>query len=154
MVPRDQHLLRLEKLLRRNRIVGIVGARQVGKSTIAQALAARPKGPSTRFDLEDPIDLRRLEDPGLALRPLRGLVILDEIQRKQDLFPLLRVLADRRSPATRFLVLGSASLFLFVLQLKCVSPELMRTTACASVGSYRAVAANSTGVSGLMPSDS
>jgi len=109
MIPRDRHIQRVDKLLRRFPVVGIVGARQVGKSTLARSLAALRKGPTTIFDLEDPVDLSRLEDPGLTLRPLRGLVILDEIQRKPELFPLLRVLADRDRPRTRFLVLGSAS---------------------------------------------
>ena len=61
------------------------------------------------FDLEDPVDLARLEDPGLELRPLRGLVVLDEIHRLPGVFQLLRVLADRAGPPARFLVLGSAS---------------------------------------------
>ena len=66
-------------------------------------------GPTTAFDLEDPADLARLADPMLALRPLRGLVVLDEIQRRPDLFPVLRVLADRPRTPARFLVLGSAT---------------------------------------------
>ena len=61
------------------------------------------------YDLEDPADLVRLEDPGLELRPLRGLVVLDEIHRLPGIFQLLRVLADRPGPPARFLVLGSAS---------------------------------------------
>jgi len=122
MISRHRHLQRVEKLLRRFPVVGIIGARQVGKSTLARSLAARRKGPTTIFDLEDPVDLSRLEDPGLALRPLRGLVILDEIQRKPELFPLLRVLADRQRPKTRFLVLGSAS------------PELLRQSSESLAG--------------------
>ena len=61
------------------------------------------------FDLEDPEDLARLEDARLTLAPLRGLVVIDEIQRRPDLFPLLRVLVDRRTPSQRYLILGSAS---------------------------------------------
>ncbi|RMF87701.1 MAG: ATP-binding protein [Nitrospirae bacterium] len=100
----------VRRLLARNRVVAILGARQVGKTTLAGQIAARwQRGPVTRFDLEDPRDLAALEEPSLALRPLKGLVVLDEIQRRPDLFPLLRVLVDRRRPATRFLVLGSAS---------------------------------------------
>jgi predicted AAA+ superfamily ATPase len=72
-------------------------------------LSAQRKGPVQRFDLEDPRDLVRLTDPMLTLEPVRGLVILDEIHRRPDLFPVLRVLADRRPLPTRFLVLGSAS---------------------------------------------
>jgi hypothetical protein len=61
------------------------------------------------FDLEDPADVARLADARLALEPARGLVVIDEIQRRPDLFPLLRVLADRARRPARFLVLGSAS---------------------------------------------
>jgi predicted AAA+ superfamily ATPase len=109
MIERRRELENLQRLLQRHRVVGIVGARQVGKTTLARALVARTKGPSTLFDLESPEDLARLEDPMLALKPLKGLVVVDEIQRSPNLFTVLRVLADRpRSPA-RFLVLGSAS---------------------------------------------
>ena len=62
-----------------------------------------------RFDLEDSRDLDRLTDPIASLDRLRGLVILDEVQRRPDLYPALRVLADRRPRPARFLVLGSAS---------------------------------------------
>ena len=65
--------------------------------------------PGERFDLEDPADVARLSDPRLALGDLRGLVVIDEVQRAPDLFPVLRVLADRRPTRARFLVLGSAS---------------------------------------------
>ena len=61
------------------------------------------------FDLEDPTSLARLDEPMTALRPLKGLVVIDEIQRRPDLFPVLRVLADRRNVPARFLILGSAS---------------------------------------------
>lgn len=87
----------------------LLGARQVGKTTLAKQLAATRRGPTTRFDLQDPVDLSKLSDPGLGLRPLRGLVVLDEIHHLPEVFPLLRVLADRRPTPARFLVLGSAS---------------------------------------------
>ncbi len=64
---------------------------------------------SPSLDLEDPRDLARLSEPSLVLPELRGLVVLDEIQRMPELFPLLRVLADRPGPPARFLILGSAS---------------------------------------------
>jgi predicted AAA+ superfamily ATPase len=80
----------------------------VGKTTLALELLAQ-RGTGVRFDLEDPADLARLDDPGLALGDQRGLVVLDEIQRRPELFPVLRVLADRRPRPGRFLVLGSAS---------------------------------------------
>jgi predicted AAA+ superfamily ATPase len=84
-------------------VVALLGPRQCGKTTLSRGLEAH------RFDLEDPVDLARLQDPVLALAPLRGLVVLDEIQRRPDLFPYLRVLADRAGTPARFLVLGSAS---------------------------------------------
>lgn len=65
--------------------------------------------PFTFFDLEDPTDFARLENPKLTLEPLRGLVVIDEIQRTPELFPLLRVLLDRNDQPARFLILGSAS---------------------------------------------
>lgn len=101
----DQH--RISRALKRSRIVAILGPRQCGKTTLARAVV--PADSTNYFDLEDPAGLARLAEPDLALRPLRGLVVIDEIQRRPDLFPLLRVLADRRPLPARFLILGSAS---------------------------------------------
>ena len=109
MIPRQGHLNELQRLLQGFPVVGIVGARQVGKTTLARTLSAQRTGPVRHFDLEDPRDLSQLSDPMLALEGLRGLVVLDEIHRRADLFPVLRVLADRRPMRARFLVLGSAS---------------------------------------------
>ena len=114
VIRRPQQIARLRTLLRDNPVVAILGARQVGKTTLARDLQRNWKQPCHAFDLERQSDLVRLADPELALEPLRGLVVLDEIQRMPDLFPLLRVLSDRRPVRTRFLVLGSAS------------PELLR----------------------------
>lgn len=109
LIRRLRHLNQLQGLLERYPVVGILGARQVGKTTLARELiAGRPEAP-TFFDLEDPADLARLAEPMLALRDLRGLVVIDEVQRRPDLFPVLRVLADRPARPARFLVLGSAS---------------------------------------------
>lgn len=111
-MKRSRVMREVASLLRDNPIVALVGPRQVGKTTLADALAAglRPRPSSVvRFDLEDPLDLARLDNPRLALEPLDGLVIIDEIQRRPDLFPLLRVLADRGPKRRRFLILGSAS---------------------------------------------
>ena len=108
-VQRRRHLRRLTLLLRESPVVALLGARQIGKSTLARQLVAARRGPTTWFDLENPVDLARLADPGLELRPLRGLVVLDEIQRLPEVFPLLRALVDRPRTPARFLVLGSAS---------------------------------------------
>ena len=99
----------VEALISQYPVVAILGARQVGKTTLARAVAERAPGPVHRFDLEDPEDLARLNEPKLALERLEGLVVIDEIQRRPDLFPVLRVLADRPEAKARFLVLGSAS---------------------------------------------
>jgi predicted AAA+ superfamily ATPase len=99
---------RVKNLLRTHPVVAILGARQVGKTTLARQLAGSFPGPVVRFDLEDPDDLARLEEPKLALEGLKGLVVIDEVQRRADLFPVLRVLVDRPDRTTRFLVLGSA----------------------------------------------
>lgn len=99
----------LHSLLRANPVVGLLGARQVGKTTLAREVAKRFAGPATLFDLEDPRDQARLQDPMLALQSLTGLVVLDEVQRLPALFETLRVLADRPGEPARFLVLGSAS---------------------------------------------
>jgi uncharacterized protein len=109
MIERTEHLQALKRLLARFPVVGLIGARQVGKTTLAGALARTLETRVTHFDLEDPRAVARLADPMLALSSLTGLVILDEIQHRPDLFPTLRVLADRRPRRARFLVLGSAS---------------------------------------------
>lgn len=109
MIDRPDHASRLKRLLRDCPVVAILGARQVGKTTLARKPAKSHRGPVTSFDLEDPATLARLQDPGYALDSLKGLVILDEIQRRPELFQILRVLADRRPIRARFLVLGSAN---------------------------------------------
>ena len=114
MILRRRHLERVEEQLARFPVVALLGPRQVGKTTLARQLAADWPEPTRHFDFEDPDDQQRLADPAFVLRPLTGLVVLDEIQLRPDLFPLLRVLADRPDTPARFLILGSAS------------PELMR----------------------------
>ena len=109
MIERDEELKCLDRLLKRYRVVGIVGARQVGKTTLARAFVSRHKAPGTVFDLENPEDLAKLQDPMLALKRLRGLIVIDEIQRLPGLFETIRVLVDRPRSTARFLVLGSAS---------------------------------------------
>jgi predicted AAA+ superfamily ATPase len=117
MVKRCQEIRRLNNLLKRHPAIGIIGARQVGKTTLSRLLVADIKKPVSYFDLENPEDLARLNDPMLALKDLKGLVVIDEIQRYPDLFTVLRVLADRPRLPARFLILGSAS------------PDLLRQSA-------------------------
>ena len=108
-LTRSADLNYLSVLIEEFPVVALIGARQVGKTTLARQFAKGYKADVFWYDLEDPADLARLRDPSLELRPLKGLVVLDEVHRLPEVFPLLRVLADRPEPATRFLVLGSAS---------------------------------------------
>ena len=112
MIDRARDRSLVARAVKRSRVVALLGARQCGKTTLAREFV-RVDSPNY-FDLEDPAGLARLSEPETALRPLRGLVVIDEVQRRPDLFPLLRVLADRRPLPARFLILGSAS------------PELLR----------------------------
>jgi len=108
-IKRAAYLQIIRQRLQDNPIVSLLGPRQAGKTTLARMLASQASEPVHFFDLESPADLARLANPELVLRPLGGLVVLDEIQRRPDLFPLLRVLADRPACPARFLILGSAS---------------------------------------------
>ena len=109
MIERRQELETIANLLKSYPVVGIIGARQVGKTTLAQQFAAQNNTATTHYDLENPEDEARLTDPMLALKQHEGLVVIDEIQRHPDIFPVLRVLADRKRTPARFLILGSAS---------------------------------------------
>ncbi len=107
MIDRQTDIRLVRTALRRSRVVALLGPRQCGKTTLARRFV--PSDSINYFDLEDPQSLARLSEPNTALRPLRGLVVIDEIQRRPELFPLLRVLADRKPLPSRFLILGSAS---------------------------------------------
>jgi len=106
---RATELREIRALLRTGPVVTILGPRQIGKTTLAREIARTWQVPTTTFDLEDPRDITRLADPTTTLGPLRGLVVIDEIQRRPELFPVLRVLSDRDRRPARFLLLGSAS---------------------------------------------
>jgi len=112
MIPRRQ-AAELNQLLRQFPVVGLMGSRQSGKTTLAKTLrAARRKDapPVSYLDLELPSDLARLDDPELYFRThADGLVILDEVQRRPDLFPVIRAIVDADPRPGRFLALGSAS---------------------------------------------
>ncbi len=107
MIPRDPIVAALEEALDRSRVVVLVGPRQCGKTTLARQLLSEDS--VNYFDLEDPASLVRLDEPMTALGPLEGLVVIDEVQRRPDLFPVLRVLVDRKDDPARLLILGSAS---------------------------------------------
>ena len=109
MVNREKELEELGGLLERHRVVGIIGARQVGKSTLVTEYLKTVSVPTHVFDMENPDDEARLAEPMLALKELTGIVVIDEVQRHPDLFPVLRVLADRKPSQAQFLILGSAS---------------------------------------------
>jgi predicted AAA+ superfamily ATPase len=107
MIDRKADVALVRAALRRSRVVALLGPRQCGKTTLARQFV-RPDS-LNYFDLEEPQSLARLTEPDTALRPLKKLVVIDEIQRRPHLFPLLRVLADRTPLPARFLILGSAS---------------------------------------------
>ena len=107
MLARPHALKRIDAALRIHPAAALLGPRQCGKTTLARVIAARE--PCEYFDLENPVDLRRLSAPMTTLGKLSGLVVLDEVQRQPELFELLRVLIDRPDNSARFLLLGSAS---------------------------------------------
>lgn len=108
-ILREKELGLLRERFRELPVVALLGPRQCGKTTLARQFARRHSSERIhRFDLEDPRDLAKLDNPTLALEPLAGFVIIDEIQRRPQLFPVLRVLVDRQ-PKAKYLILGSAS---------------------------------------------
>ncbi len=108
-IIRNAEIAIIKERLKNNPVVAILGARQCGKTTLASQFSSQWPGKVTFFDLENPLDVRRLEEPLLALEGLDGLIVLDEIQRVPELFPVVRVLADRSNKKAKFLILGSAS---------------------------------------------
>jgi predicted AAA+ superfamily ATPase len=120
MIKRQKLLTEVRSALRRSRAVALIGPRQCGKTTLARQLVAVDS--PNYLDLEDPSSLARLDQPVVALGGLKGLVVIDEVQRRPDLFPVLRVLTDRKPLPSRFLILGSAS------------PDLLRQSAESLAG--------------------
>ncbi|MBW2237884.1 MAG: ATP-binding protein [Deltaproteobacteria bacterium] len=110
MIPRPEPIRQIEASFQIHPVTALLGPRQCGKTTLALFIAEQE--PTTIFDLENPIDIQRLSAPMQALKDLSGLVIIDEVQRKPELFELLRVLVDRSGRNARFLLLGSASPYL------------------------------------------
>ncbi len=112
LIQRLDYLNILRENLKHYSVTALLGARQTGKTTLARMIMEEFIGLGQEvhyFDLELPSDMQSLKEPQHALQGLRGLIIIDEVQRKPDLFPLLRVLSDRRPLPARFLVLSSAS---------------------------------------------
>jgi len=120
MINRSHLERAVVRALRRSRAVVLTGPRQCGKTTLACRLIGVDS--PNYFDLENPVSLGRLDEPMTALRDLKGLILIDEVQRRPELFPVLRVLADRRPLPSRFLLLGSAS------------PELLRQSSESLAG--------------------
>ena len=120
MVSREFFKTAIEKALDRSRVVALLGPRQSGKTTLAREFV--PADSPNYFDCEHPLAAARLDQPWLALERLRGLVVVDEIQQRPDLFPILRVLSDREGTPAQFLILGSAS------------PDLIKGTAQSLAG--------------------
>jgi len=121
LIPKTQ----VNTALKRSRVTALIGPRQSGKTTLARQYVAADS--INYFDLEDPVSLARLDEPQTALSGLNGLIVIDEIQRRPDLFPLLRVLVDRDPLPSRFLILGSAS------------PELLRQSSESLAGRIEVV---------------
>ena len=107
MIKRTKYIEQIKTALGRSRAVALLGPRQCGKTTLARELVDI-KSPNY-FDLEDPSSLISLTDPKTALEPLKDIVVIDEVQKRPDLFPVLRVLLDRSPSPAKFLILGSAS---------------------------------------------
>ncbi|MBU0683602.1 MAG: ATP-binding protein [Candidatus Omnitrophica bacterium] len=107
MIERAYYKKKIEKALKRSKAVALLGPRQCGKTTLARQFVdiCSPN----YFDLEDPSTLIEFEAPKTALEHLKGLVVIDEVQRRPDVFPIFRVLLDRVPLPAKFLILGSAS---------------------------------------------
>ena len=139
MIERRSYLKEVRTGLGRGPIVALIGPRQCGKTTLARQLMT--EGVSSYLDLENPVVARALEQPMSALEGLSGLVVIDEAQRAPELFPVLRVLADRVDQTAKFLILGSAS------------PELSRQAAESLAGRVEMVEMGGFGISELEAKD-
>lgn len=110
-MKRNQYLARIAEAFKVHPVVAILGPRQSGKTTLARRFVSEVGSlqKENYFDLEDLNDLERLSNPQATLSHLNGLIVIDEIQRKPELFQTLRVLVDASEKKYQFLILGSAS---------------------------------------------
>lgn len=110
-IDRHYHLQEITFGFRNHAVVVVLGPRQCGKTTLARQLIQQDPdfNPINYFDLDDPTHLLMLSDPKLTLSQRKGLIVIDEIQKIPDLFPIIRVFADEERQEHRFLILGSAS---------------------------------------------
>jgi predicted AAA+ superfamily ATPase len=125
VIERRRRLAEIRAALKRSPVTAIVGPRQAGKTTLAREIV--PPDSPAYFDLENPRSLARLTEPMTALESLRGVIVIDEVQRRPELFPVLRVLVDRRPLPARFLILGS------------VTPDLLRQSSETLAGRIETV---------------
>ncbi|MCP4352362.1 MAG: ATP-binding protein [Desulfobacterales bacterium] len=130
MIPRKELITETTLALQANPVTALLGPRQCGKTTLAGMIGQETE--SVYFDLEDPGDILKLTNPKMMLQDQKGLIILDEIQRKPDLFPILRVLSDQPDFKGKFLILGSASPRL----VKGVSETLAGRVAFVGIGGF------------------
>lgn len=126
MLERQELIARVHATLRRSRVVGLFGPRQCGKTTVARQIIDADS--PNYFDLERPTALDRLSQPMSALQDLQGVVVIDEVQRVPELFPILRVLADRVPLPARFLILGSTSPVLLRQSSESLAGRISRVT--------------------------
>src|SRR5262249_20353476 len=126
MIDRPQLMARLQQALKRSRVVALLGPRQCGKTTLARQIVDISS--PNYFGLESPAGLERLVQPMSALQDLTGVVVIDEVQRVPELFPILRVLADRVPLPARFLILGSASPALLRQSSESLAGRISRVT--------------------------
>src|SRR3972149_3038626 len=137
MVERPRWLTKIRAALKRSRVTALIGPRQSGKTTLARQIVA-PHSPAY-FDLEDPRSLARLAEPMTALARLRGVVVIDEIQRRPDPFLLVGGLPHGRPPPARFLTPGSAP------------PDLLRQSSETLAGRLETVTLSGFGLDELGP---
>ncbi len=107
MIPRTDYLRKIQTAMGRAKITALLGPRQCGKTTLAKEISR--KAGAHFLDMESPADRAKIQNPELYLDSLDGLVIIDEIQLYPELFPVLRVVSDRKQSNGTFLILGSAS---------------------------------------------